>query len=102
MRFAPAPDHLTFFYKHHFIEFEELFSKEKTRILLDSSIKGMEKRCALSEKDFSKLSFEKRFEAGRDLWRDDEQVKKFTLSSHLAEIAAHLTKKRQLRLAFFS
>lgn len=100
MRFAPAPDHLTFFYQNHFIEFEDLLSEKNRDLLLDSSIKGLEKRCALSSEDFSKTSFKKRFEAGRDLWRDEETLKKLTFSSHLAEIAATLTKKRQLRIAY--
>ena len=100
MRFATASDHLTFFHKNHFVEFENLLSKEQVTLLLDSSLNGVEKRLSISSKGFSKLSFEKRFKAGRDLWREDDKLKKITLNSHFAEIAASLTKQSQLRLAY--
>ncbi len=100
MRFATSPDHLTFFYENHFIEFENLLSDEQVSLLLNNSFDVLEKRLSISSKELSKLSFEKRFKAGRDLWRENNQLKKMTLNSHFAEIAASLTKERQLRLSY--
>ena len=75
MRIATNLEHRDFFSKNHFIEFEKLISAEDCAFLLAKTPE-------------------------RDLWRKNPQIKKITLSSKFAEIAASLAKKNSLRLAY--
>ncbi|MCB1109629.1 MAG: hypothetical protein KDK64_01490 [Chlamydiia bacterium] len=94
MRFALTKDHLDFFYRHHYIEFEELLSPDEVEALLS----GIEE--VLSKRIKSSWTPEAVYRAGYNIWSENPSVKKVALSSHLAEIASQLSKERTLRLAF--
>ena len=86
MPFGLTKDHLDFYYKNQFIEFEALLSPEEVNQLesgLDTVIKK-----------------ERWTHAGHDAWRKDSQIKKITLRKDFAEIASHLSKKQTLRIAY--
>ncbi|NGX50849.1 MAG: hypothetical protein K1060chlam2_00700 [Chlamydiae bacterium] len=80
MHFAVAPEHLNFFKRHHYIEFEDLLTEAEVQTLSQ----------ALTE----------RVGTGYDCWRENRVVQKFVLRPQFAEIASNLTKVRPLRIAF--
>ena len=94
MRFALTKDHLDFFYRHHYIEFEELLSPAEIKALLS----GIE--TVLAKRTHQTPTPETIYRAGYNVWSEDPRVKKVALSSRLAEIASQLSKERTLRLAF--
>lgn len=75
MRFSTSFEQRDFFSKNGYIEFEGLIS-------LDD--------CALIKEQA----------AGRDVWRSSGLLKKISLSPQLAEIAAVLSHKKSLRIAY--
>ena len=100
MKLALIKHHFDFFYQNHFIEFENLLSQEVTnqlREILTAHIKAQ--LTPTSTRD--KIPFETRLlKAGFDSWRFSNFVKKWVFYPHFAEIAAHLTKRKKLRIGF--
>ncbi len=95
MHFGVSTEHLEFFYRHHYIEFEALIS-ESVAVSLRAACKGVvENRLGSKETDN-----QARYMSGHDTWRDSATIKKVVLSSHLAEIASQLSKLRQLRIGY--
>ena len=93
MRFALTKDHLDFFYRNHYIEFEDLLTIEEVFSLEDAIEEVLTKRMGES-RDPKKV-----YLAGSHCWQDDPRITKVALNPHLAEIASQLTKERTLRLA---
>ena len=76
MRFSLTADHKEFFVKNRYIEFEGLLTADEAAPL----------QANLSE--------------GRDLWRHSPGIKKIVHKRQLASVAAQLSDRKQLRLAF--
>ncbi len=93
MRFALNKDHLDFYYRNHYIEFENLLTLEEVFSLEDAIEEVLTKRMG-KNRDPKKV-----YLAGSHCWQDDPRIKKVALNTHLAEIASQLTKERTLRLA---
>ena len=100
MHFAIAPEHLEFFYRHHYIEFDDLLTETEADQLKKAIGETLEKRLNFSPDKLMQADVETLFMAGHDTWRDDDRIKKVVLRPRLAEIAASLMKKRQLRIAY--
>jgi len=96
MKYILTSDHLHFFSQHHFIEFEDLLSMEEIdhyRKILDESLS---KRLKVP---LQKVSCDTLFMHGRDLFRKNEDIKKFASRKVFAEIGAQLFNEKILRLA---
>lgn len=98
--FALASEHIAFFHKEHFIEFEGLLSP-KAAEEIDTSVQALlAKRLKIP---LSSLAFKTPFElfmVGRNLWKEIPPLKKALFRHPLHQIAATLFKKRILRMAF--
>lgn len=86
-KFAVDPHHREYYQKQHAIEFEGLIS-EATLKELQQDLKSI----------FGKIPSAKHFEEGRDLWRRSTAFKRLARNMALAEIAADLTSRPQIRL----
>ena len=80
MHFAIAPEHLNFFQRHHYIEFENLLTQEEVETLLHALNTALPHQY--------------------DTWRGNPIIQKFVLRKQFAEIASNLTKISPLRIAF--
>lgn len=94
MKLAVVLEHHVFFRQNGYIEFEELISP---RLLeeLKEQIKN-----SLNKKIEKNPSPEKFFLEGRDLWRENESLKKIIFQPSFATIAAELVAQRPLRIAY--
>src|SRR3990167_7708261 len=100
MRFAIVRQHMDFFYKNYFIEFDNLLSPDEV-INLRKEIDGeLLQRCHSLGQTLDKISPASIYMEGHDLWRTNNQIKKIVLRPKLAEIAATLTKVRPLRIGY--
>lgn len=100
MKFAIAAEHRDFFLKQHAIEFEGLL-KESQLNLLDTEINAaLAERLGITLEAVQNISPGKQFMAGRDLWRDNAEIKKIVLQKQFAEIAADLVEQKPIRLGY--
>lgn len=100
MKFGLAKEHLDFFYKHHYIEFENLLSKKDAAILKQEVTNTLAKRLNTQEEKLKHHSLESLYLSGFDTWRDSTAIKRILFRSYLAEVAANLVKKKPLRIGF--
>lgn len=100
MKYAIASEHRDFFQKNGAIEFDELFNEEQLSQLMASIPQTLQARLKVSPDKFEKISTEKQFYAGRDLWRDSPVLKKLITHNRLAEIASELVQYKPLRLGY--
>lgn len=98
MRFALAKEHRDYYAHHHWIEFEEILSKAEVEAL-QKSIKALLAKRLKKPHTLSALPREL-YALGRDLFREDPEIKKITCKRALAETASSLFKHSSLRLAF--
>lgn len=100
MHFSTNGSHLDFFKKNHHIAFEEILSPaavDTLNTLLDSALA---KRLHTTVEKTAKISAVDLFQAGFDLWREDEKLKKATQKHNLTAIASELFQIDILRIAF--
>lgn len=97
MRFKLLGAHREFFQKNGYIELESLLTSEDISALSSHADQLVEKR--LSDQIAYK-SAEELFRVGRELWREDDLLRKKILSHPLAEIAAELFKKKKIMIGF--
>jgi len=100
MNYSVSKEHLDFFYHHRFIEFEDLLSTEEADLLKKNLDESIAKRLNLSPNDLIDLSPFETYKAGRDLFRDNPTIKKFSLKRKFAEITSQLMKKKPIRIAY--
>lgn len=93
MKFAVGKEHKAFFEKHKLLELEGVFSSDEVSLLNDEVIRVLSRRG-------STMSPEQDYEAGRDLWRESEAVRKKICSRRIVELLYQLTEKRPIRLGF--
>jgi len=89
--------HIKFFQKHKFIEFEEVFSPEKLTTLAEGMKTHLESK---SKRLFSDLSFLETYKNGRDFWRSSNAVFSLIKERAILEILYLLCNKNTFRLAF--
>jgi hypothetical protein len=100
MRFAITADHREFFSKNHYIEFEEIISLEQIATLKNQAERTLATRLHISIEKLSKKPAPEIYQAGYDLWRDNEAIKKITHKHAFAALAAELMQVIPLRYAF--
>lgn len=100
MKLAIANEHYNYFQHHQFIEFEDYLSQvqlDKLKRLLDETCA---KRLAVTPDKLKGKDAETLFDAGRDLWRDNDELRKLIWHKSGAEVAANLTGLKPLRAGF--
>ncbi len=98
MKFALAKEHHDYFDLNGFIEFEGLISQQRIHILSKAARRLVANRL---NKLPERLSLEKPqdlFLAGRDLWREEQEIRKQVVHLNLAKIASGLVRQRPIRL----
>lgn len=98
MRFSLPDSYFEFFCKHQILEIEDLLSEQE----VDDLCRHME--TVLLKKLFQKpldlVSNQEFWKAGKDLWKEDPQIKKILFRLQLGELCHFLFKKRPIRLAY--
>jgi hypothetical protein len=100
MRFTITADHREFFHKNLFIELEEILPSDQVIALKENAEKTIAGRLHIPK---AKLSFQPSkaiFQAGYDLWRDNEAIKKITHKQALASLASELFQVTPIRYGF--
>lgn len=100
MRFAITGDHRSFFQKHQAIELEGLCSEEQLKVLASSCDTAIAQKLNLKFRNLIDQIPETMFANGRDLWRSNENLKKFVTQASLASVAAEITEQRLMRLGY--
>lgn len=100
MRFAITADHREFFTKNNFIEFEDMISLDQISALKKNLEAAVAKRLNVSEAQLKQKSAPEIYQAGYDLWRDNEAIKKIAHKHSFAALAGELLQTVPLRYAF--
>ena len=89
--------HIKFFQKHKFIEFEDIFSPDKLQKLFEDIQNHLESKTNTCLPD---LSFIEAYKNGRDLWRSSETAFSILKEKAILEILHLLCNKDTFRIAF--
>lgn len=100
MKFALSKEHHDFFQNQGYIQFDGFLSKDQIDSLSHSIDKALEHKLNLDQSKISSLSAEQLFLQGRDLWRQNDELRKWACQQRFAATAAELTRKRMLRLGY--
>ncbi|MBT3394180.1 MAG: hypothetical protein HN411_03610 [Waddliaceae bacterium] len=84
-----------FFYNKGYIEFEGIITTTQADDIRAAVAETLEQR-----RDGEERYRNSSYCAGRDLWRDNESIKKIVKSKKIAEIVVLLTNKKTIRLAY--
>ncbi len=100
MRFTISAEHRDFFIKNHFIELETLISPQQIEALYKHAEETVAKRLRLPVHQLKARPAPEIYQAGYDLWRDCEPIKKIAHKQSFAEIACDLMQTMPLRYGF--
>jgi hypothetical protein len=100
MRFAITADHREFFKKNNYIEFENIFPADQITTLKKNSEETIAKRLKMAASKLREKTAPEIYQAGYDLWRDNEEIKKITQKQAFAAVASELFQTVPLRYAF--
>lgn len=100
MKFGVAKEHLSFFCKQGYIEFESLLSQEDVAILEQEISQVLSLRLNAQKKNLHHQLFSTLYKGGFDIWRSSDQIKKILFRRQLSEVAATLVKKKKIRFGF--
>lgn len=100
MKFATAKEHRDFFQIHGWIEFEGFITNDQLTLVKQAIDQVLVEQLNLSSDQMHKLSSEKLFLHGRDLWRSNSLLQKFVAQPRFVEIASELIEKKPLRLGY--
>lgn len=100
MKLATDKAHRDYFYKHGVIEFDALFTPDQVREMNVTIDNILCKNLGIRRDQLVRQSPQEIFLHGRDLYREDEALKKHVLHRRLAEIAVELTEARSLRIGY--
>jgi hypothetical protein len=100
MKYVVDKEHRSFFQKEGKIEFDGIFTIEQLALLNQAIDEALLARCSLPQTKLAKGPEEQRFMAGRDLWRDQEELRKFITHGRLTETVAELVEQRPLRIGY--
>lgn len=99
MRFAIVGDHREHFRRHGFVEFEELLTGPDLAAL-NGMIEAVMSRRLGRGVDELHIGTSEALQHGRDLWRDDPQIRKIVCRRRFAEVCSSLLERRSMRLAY--
>lgn len=100
MKFAVSQEHRSYFQKNHAIQFEDLISLRRLKEPLLAIEQTLTNRLKIKREQLDQQTSQALYMGGRDLWRSNEQIKRITFSSRLAEVAYDLVQSKPLRLAY--
>lgn len=100
MKFAIVGEHREFFRQNKAIEFEQLLSSQQVEELLHGIEEALAQRLKTPANRLAKISQEKLWKEGRDLWRDHPAIRKYATQNRLAEIASELMDFKPVRLGY--
>ncbi len=100
MPFAITAQHRDFFFKNHYIEFEELLPLGQAAALKKNIEATIAKRLRIPPEKLNERSAPEVYFAGYDLWRDSADIKKITHKQAFASLAAELLQTMPLRYGF--
>jgi len=89
--------HINFFQKHGFIEFEDIFSLERMNTFFEDTRNYLESKSKIC---FSDISFLQSYKYGRDFWRFSDKAFAIIKEKDILEIIHLLCKKDIFRIAF--
>ena len=98
MKFSLAKDQRDFFEKHGLLEVEGLISSSQLEVLNSCIQKFMKKQAALEKRTVASVDPLNYFLAGRDLWRENPEIKKIIFRKCFSEIASELNFRAPFRL----
>src|SRR5262249_32809588 len=99
MKFVLDTNHLDFFEKNNFIEFDGLLSSQELLDIQQYLPKALAKSMH-SGLLIEPLNLDKLLALGHDLWRMDPLFNKMAKKKSWAELAAQLIKRKPVRLGF--
>ncbi len=100
MKLSIAKEHLSFFYKNNYIEFESLISQKDLDLLKEEIPSIIALRLNAQKTDLCSASQSRLYTSSFDIWRGSKKLKKIFLRPHLGEIAATLVKRKKVRMGF--
>ena len=100
MRFALTADHKEFFNKKGYIEFQEMLSAPQVAALTLNADETLAKRLRLPVSRLKEQSSAALFQAGYDLWRDNEAIKATVHKNNFALLASQLFQTPAIRCGF--
>jgi hypothetical protein len=100
MRFAITADHRDFFTKNHYIEFEEVLPMQQVVSLKKNVEMTLAKRLRIPAGKLQGKTAPEIYQAGYDLWRDSQEIKKITHKQVFATLASELIGVDPLRYGF--
>ncbi len=98
MRFSLPDSYSEFFARHQILEIENLMTLQDAETLAIKSEELLLK--ALHQKPLTLASNLELWKAGKDLWKEDSDIKKILFRLQLGEISHTLFKRRPIRLAY--
>lgn len=100
MRFSLTANHREFFNKNQYIEFEEILPLNQVATLKKNAEETVARRLKIPKEKLTRTPAPDIYQAGYDLWRDCEAIKKITQKHALADLASELFQVVPLRYAF--
>jgi hypothetical protein len=100
MKFAITADHRNFFAKNNYIEFEGILPLDQVASLKKNAEETLAKRLRIPAEKLKEKSAPEIYQAGYDLWRDSEEIKKITHKLAFATLASELMQIVPLRYGF--
>lgn len=100
MKFAVASEHRDFYQKNQLIEFNDLLSADQLAELNKQIDEHIASKLGIPAYKVKNASPEAQFNAGRDLWRVNEQLKRMITMPKLAEIGSELIEYKPLRMGY--
>lgn len=100
MKSSVESEHRQYFRKNHRIEFDGLLTPSQVEEINGGLAEALASRLHVKAPRAFFETAEQTFNAGRDLWRHNDVLKKYATSSRLAEIASELIEYKPLRLAY--
>lgn len=100
MPFTTTLEHRDFFGKNHFIELEELFTKEQVDALNLELDETLNKRVKARKELLAQTKSNAFFVDGYDLWRDNAAIQKMTQKLSIASVVSEIFEACPLRIAF--
>lgn len=100
MKYTVFEKQWEYFRNEHFIEFENILSKEELARLIGEIESVLCERLKVEKPLVYRQHPAKLFEVGRDMWRANSAVKKIAVLRRFAEIAVQLIDVKPLRLGY--
>ncbi len=99
MKFIVDNSHREFFQEYGWIEFEEVLAPDVCAAMLLTVEQALRRRGALRTLSLPEDAITL-FKAGRDVWREDAELKRAVCHRTLSEIVSELVEVKPLRLAY--